>query len=764
MNKDKMPLVSIIIPVYNGENYVCEAIDSALNQTYENVEILVINDGSIDDTEELCKKYENKIRYYKKKNGGVASALNLGIEKMNGTYFSWLSHDDLYAPRKIEEEIQRINEIGNPMAIVTCNYDFVGPDGKLLYKNEFDKSILKDTQGYKYLFDFIVHGCAFLINKEYFHMCGLFDEELPTTQDFDMWFRILRNNNLYFVDKVLVHSRVHDKQGSKEHLDIHIKECERLWINFFENLSTEEMKNLYGSELNFYNTVISKMKKYVNYPNMFDYLEIKRIKAVRKDPDEALKFLKNNYSIGATKAAELLNNNTNKRKVLFGCFGSWSDRGGLNRVVANISNGLVDNFDIYLITSGDIDSGYELDKRVKVINYEFKPFKADFFLQVYSLINFFDIDVFINPYNCLSRFVELMGYLKERKIKVIAWNHEYYFLPYYDSKYFDVLTNRNSVFGKLDSVMWLTSSSHMFYSQLYDNSLVMKNALTLNSELKISDFSDSAIISIGRFDDIRKSAEDLVILAKHLKEAGIKVKIKLYGKFDLELVGAASNKPLKELIEEYDLTDEEIEFMGFVKNIEEVYSHAKVNILLSYHEGFGLTIIEAASYGIPTIAYNDSGFEDMIENGKNGYLVNRNDYAKLVEVIKEIYTKPNVFDKMSYAAKKKAKEYSLNNILFQWKEVLNSIIEGKSVTDDYSVDCDTKLLFRNAINEYETSIKKILLSNTKSENLDDLISINKCIQELSNELDNVYNSNSMKITKPLRKLRRLIRKLLKRDI
>ena len=75
--------VSIIIPVYNGSNYVKEAIDSALAQTYKNKEIIVVNDGSTDEgaTRDIVKSYGDKVTYYEKENGGVSTALNLGIEK-----------------------------------------------------------------------------------------------------------------------------------------------------------------------------------------------------------------------------------------------------------------------------------------------------------------------------------------------------------------------------------------------------------------------------------------------------------------------------------------------------------------------------------------------------------------------------------------------------------------------------------------------------------------------------------------------------------
>ena len=122
----KLPLVSIVIPVYNGGNYLKEAVDSALNQTYRNIEILVVNDGSKDDgkTEAIALSYGDKIRYLKKENGGVASALNMGIRNMKGEYFSWLSHDDLYYSEKIEKEMQAVQSLADKTTVVQCEYDF----------------------------------------------------------------------------------------------------------------------------------------------------------------------------------------------------------------------------------------------------------------------------------------------------------------------------------------------------------------------------------------------------------------------------------------------------------------------------------------------------------------------------------------------------------------------------------------------------------------------------------------------------------------
>ena len=114
------PLVSIVIPVYNGANYMREAIDSALAQTYSNIEIIVVNDGSNDGgaTRDIALSYGDKIRYFEKENGGVSTALNLGIKNMRGKYFSWLSHDDVYLPEKIQVEIDALRKAGDMSRVV----------------------------------------------------------------------------------------------------------------------------------------------------------------------------------------------------------------------------------------------------------------------------------------------------------------------------------------------------------------------------------------------------------------------------------------------------------------------------------------------------------------------------------------------------------------------------------------------------------------------------------------------------------------------
>lgn len=250
------PLVSIIIPVYNGEKYLQEAVDSALSQTYQNIEIIIVNDGSIDSTDEIAKTYQtnhpDKIRYYKKENGGCASALNQGIAKMQGEYFSWLSHDDVYLSNKIEHQIQIIESLKDKNTIIYCGYHLIDKNSKyissikphdVLNKDKIDKSLAPLLRG-------LIHGCALLIPKVYFEQFGAFNEQLLSTQDYDLWFKILRQAPIKYTPEILIKSRTHPEQGTHK-ISNHIEECNELWTGFLRELTEDEMIDLEGSEVKF---------------------------------------------------------------------------------------------------------------------------------------------------------------------------------------------------------------------------------------------------------------------------------------------------------------------------------------------------------------------------------------------------------------------------------------------------------------------------------------------------------------------------------
>lgn len=248
------PLVSIVIPVYNGQNYMRQAIDSALAQTYKNIEVIVVNDGSKDDgkTESIATSYGDRIRYFAKPNGGCASALNLGIANMHGEYFSWLSHDDVYFPEKIEHQIQILNSIEDKDTVIYGGYQVIDSESKNLYSvkpeavlppGKLNIPLLPLLRG-------LIHGCSLLIPKRYFQEIGVFNEALPSTQDYALWFDIFRNAPLHFDSRILIQSRVHPDQGTHK-IGKHIDECNDLWSGFLRRLTPEEMSAMEGTPILF---------------------------------------------------------------------------------------------------------------------------------------------------------------------------------------------------------------------------------------------------------------------------------------------------------------------------------------------------------------------------------------------------------------------------------------------------------------------------------------------------------------------------------
>lgn len=238
----KQPKVSIVIPVYNGANYLRQAIESALGQTYENIEIIIVNDGSNDlgATEEIALSFGEKVRYFSKPNGGVASALNKAIKEMSGEYFSWLSHDDLYYPEKIAYQINAANEEPNKKTIFYGNFSVFSDNPELVIEKKI-ASVPPEHFRYSLTIKNELHGCTLLIPKAAFDDCGLFDESLRTTQDYDLWFRMACNYRFVHLPKLLVKARHHAEQGSVKMNQIAIRECDDLLANFVSDLTKEEI-------------------------------------------------------------------------------------------------------------------------------------------------------------------------------------------------------------------------------------------------------------------------------------------------------------------------------------------------------------------------------------------------------------------------------------------------------------------------------------------------------------------------------------------
>jgi len=274
---DFNPLVSIVVPVYNGSNFLCEAIDSALAQTYQNLEIIVVNDGSMDDTESIALSYGDKIRYFAKKNGGTSTALNMGIENMRGAYFSWLSHDDLYYPQKIARSVEELSKLENKDTIIISDVD-----GMTDHTRTFPSALYQQhrdaypTRNSSYLYPVVynkTHGCTHLISKNIFETVGLFDVTSLVAHDFEFYYRAFAKFPHHYIDEVLVTARESStRQGRRSHTRGNI-EYSLLYIDILEHLSEDEILQMAPSLKMFYRDM-EYFFAYADYSIALDYLEV----------------------------------------------------------------------------------------------------------------------------------------------------------------------------------------------------------------------------------------------------------------------------------------------------------------------------------------------------------------------------------------------------------------------------------------------------------------------------------------------------------
>lgn len=251
------PKVSIVIPVYNGSDYLKEAIESALAQTYDNIEIIIVNDGSKDDgkTEQIAMSYGDRIGYFKKENGGVSTALNLAIRNMQGDYFSWLSHDDIYFSEKIKIQVEYLSKQENKNLVLYSDYAYINEKSEIINNISLPHYEAKKFRPF-FIQGGYVNGCTLLIPKICFDACGLFNTKLKITQDYELWFVISEKFEFHHLSDILVYSRIHENQVTFKFGANRLDEANLLYINFLKKINRDEIKrfsnkNPSGYYLNF---------------------------------------------------------------------------------------------------------------------------------------------------------------------------------------------------------------------------------------------------------------------------------------------------------------------------------------------------------------------------------------------------------------------------------------------------------------------------------------------------------------------------------
>lgn len=308
------PLVSIIIPTYNNSQYINKAIKSSLHQIGDYYEIIVIDDGSKDDTEIVIREFLDKIIYIKQENLGPSSARNVGLQTANGKYITFLDSDDEFLPNKLKDQVSYLENNPQIDLVYSDGYRFF--EDHLGIEKKIQLSIIGEVVPYNInpnnYFEKLVSRNIFQIHlaltkRKCIEQIGGFDEELKTGEDWDLWIRLSKSFRIAYLNCLVGKYRYRMSSNSTD-----LKRN----ANYFEKIMSKTEK--YEEFLNLTPMVLSDFY----YKRAINSLEMRSSKSAKCYFNKSLKYSKNqNKAIFGLLLVRILKDNAInfyklKRKVL----------------------------------------------------------------------------------------------------------------------------------------------------------------------------------------------------------------------------------------------------------------------------------------------------------------------------------------------------------------------------------------------------------------------------------------------------------------
>lgn len=225
------PSVDVVIPSYNSQTYLRQAIESVLQQTYPIKQLIVVDDGSTDETRALINRIKDKrIKYVYQQNQGLSTARNTGIKNASSEYIGFLDADDIWLPKKIELQVEQflISKYHN-LGVVYTDFEIIDSQGEKIYNSSgftFNPKVKGNVSKFLRIANQLAgSGSAVLVKKVCFEEVGYFDESMTASEDWDMWIRIGKEYQVDYVPKVLVQIRRHQHNMQKNRNNMFTHDC-----------------------------------------------------------------------------------------------------------------------------------------------------------------------------------------------------------------------------------------------------------------------------------------------------------------------------------------------------------------------------------------------------------------------------------------------------------------------------------------------------------------------------------------------------------
>ncbi len=260
--------VSVIVPTYNRVHMVTEAIDSILNQTFKDFELIIVDNYSSDDTESIVKSYVDKrIRYFRNQNNGLVSVnRNYGIEKSHGEYIAFLDDDDLWLPEKLEKQVELLDS-NKELALVYSDCYIIDGDGSLR-ENTYFHGIRPFREN---VFNELLKGnfipmLTVAVRREALDKVGVFNLRYKICQDYDLWLRIAKYYPIDFIEQPLAKYRFYGESSSQKNIVLAWQELLHIidyWLDRNQGIKRELGSNIRRRKVGLYRAILSTAIRHI---------------------------------------------------------------------------------------------------------------------------------------------------------------------------------------------------------------------------------------------------------------------------------------------------------------------------------------------------------------------------------------------------------------------------------------------------------------------------------------------------------------------
>lgn len=239
------PLVSVIIPVYNRADKICAAVDSVLGQSYPNIELIVVDDGSTDNTAEVLKKYGSRVKVLRRENNGPAAARNHGASASKGEIIAFLDSDDVYLPGKIERQVKVLQKAGEKVPCCLSNAIMVSPDGG--HKTSFEHAPIRPVLDEGLIVNltellvtrFVLFNQTIAIRRWAWEKVGGYDESLTYMEDHELALQLSQLGPWAFIKEPLVTYRLNGSDALSVLAEKQQSVLQRDHIRIYQNMERQ---------------------------------------------------------------------------------------------------------------------------------------------------------------------------------------------------------------------------------------------------------------------------------------------------------------------------------------------------------------------------------------------------------------------------------------------------------------------------------------------------------------------------------------------